>query len=90
MLARLKAMEPVFPNTTLRIVCMLTGFFVVIAFATLAQPQPIFILLSSIAIVVPLSDLSRSYSLTLAALLRLSGIIFALAVIILSFYSLFS
>jgi hypothetical protein len=90
MLTRIEAMKPVFPNTALRILCLLSGLLIVAVFAALAQPNPVFIVLGLISIVMPLSDLSRSYSLTLAALLRLSGILFAIVVIVLSLYSLFS
>lgn len=90
MLTRLEAMKPVFRNTTLRILCLISGLLIVAVFAALVQANPIFIILGLISVVMPLSDLSRSYSLTLAALLRLSGSIFAITVIVLSLYSIFA
>lgn len=90
MLARIKAMPPAFPNPVYRLVMLIAGLLIVAASALSSQPKSHLLFLGVFWFLVPLSDYARSYSLTLAALLRLSALICSIVVIVLSLYSIFS
>jgi|GEM_PF-1808490 hypothetical protein len=89
MWARLKAMPPAYSNPVYRLVMLIAGLLMVAASIISLQSRIILLFVGCCWCVISLSDYARSYSLTLAALLRLSATILAIIVVILALYSLF-